>query len=245
MAENAVRIKTDPDPYEPFRLAQAYRVGDLIFVSGQTAIDLDGTIVGVDNFDAQAEQTFKNLAAVLEAGGLQSREDRQGEHLPQGYGQLRQDRCPAPKSSSRRLTRPTPSSRLQGWRCPSLRSRSTRSPWSKAKSWTDSAPSAVQEIADAQPRIDREAAIQRHPLAAVLDGERRVVSVGQAISRQLERAGHSMEDAPMTVARSQRRKFGLREQRIDKGHSVAARRRRMEYPGVRQHPEHAAQHQLR
>ena len=69
MAENAVRIKTDPDPYEPFRLAQAYRVGDLIFVSGQAAIDLDGTIVGVGNFDAQAEQTFKNLASVLEAGG--------------------------------------------------------------------------------------------------------------------------------------------------------------------------------
>ena len=69
MAENAVRIKTDPDPYEPFRLAQAYRVGDLIFVSGQTAIDLDGTIVGVGDFDAQAEQTFKNLTAVLEAGG--------------------------------------------------------------------------------------------------------------------------------------------------------------------------------
>ena len=69
MAENAVRIKTDPDPYEPFRLAQAYRVGDLIFVSGQAAIDLDGTIVGVGDFDAQAEQTFKNLASVLEAGG--------------------------------------------------------------------------------------------------------------------------------------------------------------------------------
>ncbi len=69
MAENAVRIKTDPDPYEPFRLAQAYRVGDLIFVSGQAAIDLDGTIVGVGDFNAQAEQTFKNLAAVLAAGG--------------------------------------------------------------------------------------------------------------------------------------------------------------------------------
>ena len=69
MAENAVRIRTDPDPYEAFRLAQAYRVGDLIFVSGQTAIALDGTIVGAGDFDAQAAQTFKNLAAVLEAGG--------------------------------------------------------------------------------------------------------------------------------------------------------------------------------
>ena len=69
MAENAVRIKTDPDPYEAFKLAQAYRVGDLIFVSGQTAIALDGTIVGAGDFDAQAAQTFGNLAAVLEAGG--------------------------------------------------------------------------------------------------------------------------------------------------------------------------------
>ena len=69
MAENAVRIKTDPDPYEAFKLAQAYRVGDLIFVSGQTAIALDGSIVGAGDFDAQAAQTFSNLAAVLEAGG--------------------------------------------------------------------------------------------------------------------------------------------------------------------------------
>ena len=69
MAENAVRIKTDPDPYEPFRLAQAYRVGDLIFVSGQAAISLDGAIVGAGDFDAQAAQTFENLAAVLRAGG--------------------------------------------------------------------------------------------------------------------------------------------------------------------------------
>ena len=89
MAENAVRIKTDPDPYEAFKLAQAYRVGDLIFVSGQAAIDLDGAIVGVGDFDAQAEQTFKNLGGGAGGRRLQPREDRQGEHLPQGHGQLR------------------------------------------------------------------------------------------------------------------------------------------------------------
>lgn len=33
------RIQIDPDPYEPFRLAQGYRVGDLLFISGQAAID--------------------------------------------------------------------------------------------------------------------------------------------------------------------------------------------------------------
>jgi reactive intermediate/imine deaminase len=63
------RIRTDPDPYEQFRLAQAYRVGDLIFVSGQAALSLEGEIVGVGDFDAQAEQTFRNLEAVLAAGG--------------------------------------------------------------------------------------------------------------------------------------------------------------------------------
>jgi reactive intermediate/imine deaminase len=63
------RIRTDPDPYEPFRLAQGYRVGDLLFVSGQAAVDEHGQLVGVGDFDAQAEQTFRNLQRVLEAGG--------------------------------------------------------------------------------------------------------------------------------------------------------------------------------
>lgn len=63
------RITTDPDPYEPFRLALGYRVGDLIFVSGQAAIDQNGQAVGAGDFDAQAEQTFANLERVLAAGG--------------------------------------------------------------------------------------------------------------------------------------------------------------------------------
>ena len=62
------RIQTDPDPYEQFRLAQAYRVGDLVFVSGQAAIDEHGQVVGEGDFDAQAEQTFRNLERVLAAG---------------------------------------------------------------------------------------------------------------------------------------------------------------------------------
>jgi 2-iminobutanoate/2-iminopropanoate deaminase len=62
------RIRTEPDPYEPFRLAQAYRVGDLVFVSGQAAIDEHGQIVGEGDFDAQAAQTFRNLERVLTAG---------------------------------------------------------------------------------------------------------------------------------------------------------------------------------
>ena len=63
------RITTDPDPYEPFRLALGYRVGDMLYVSGQAAISPEGEIVGAGDFDAQADQTFRNLERVLKAGG--------------------------------------------------------------------------------------------------------------------------------------------------------------------------------
>lgn len=63
------RIVIHPDPYEPFRLAQGYRVGELLFISGQAAIDGTGRIVGVGDFDAQARQAFDNLERVLKAGG--------------------------------------------------------------------------------------------------------------------------------------------------------------------------------
>src|SRR4029079_2815506 len=76
------QIRLDPDPLEPYALSQGFRVGDLVIVSGQgavaqqghivaarPAIDEQGHIVGAGDFDAQAEQTFRNLARVLEAGG--------------------------------------------------------------------------------------------------------------------------------------------------------------------------------
>jgi reactive intermediate/imine deaminase len=63
------QIRLDPDPLEPYYLSQGFRVGDLVIVSGQAALDEHGAIVGVGDFDAQAEQTFRNLARVLEAGG--------------------------------------------------------------------------------------------------------------------------------------------------------------------------------
>ena len=66
---NATQIKTNPDSMEPFNIAQGYMVGDLIFTSGQAAIDPQGNIVGVGDFDAQAEQSFINLSAVLKQGG--------------------------------------------------------------------------------------------------------------------------------------------------------------------------------
>jgi reactive intermediate/imine deaminase len=61
------QIRLDPDPYAPFRLSQGIAVGDLVFVSGQAAISETGEIVGAGDFDAQAEQVFRNLKRVLEA----------------------------------------------------------------------------------------------------------------------------------------------------------------------------------
>ena len=62
-------ITIDPNPVEPFHLAQGYVVGELLFISGQAAMDENGQLVGVGNFDAQAEQVFANLERVLRAGG--------------------------------------------------------------------------------------------------------------------------------------------------------------------------------
>lgn len=65
----AQQIATDPDPMAPYHIAQAYRVGDFLITSGQAAIDREGQLVGIGDFDAQAAQVFRNLAEVLEAGG--------------------------------------------------------------------------------------------------------------------------------------------------------------------------------
>ena len=69
MSVTATRVSTRPDPFQPFFISQAFRVGDLVVTSGQAAIDAEGNLVGVGYFDTQAEQTFRNVAAVLEAGG--------------------------------------------------------------------------------------------------------------------------------------------------------------------------------
>lgn len=63
------RVDAEPDWYEPYAISLAIRVGDLVFVSGQAAVDERGDTVGGDDFDAQARQVFKNLATVLGNAG--------------------------------------------------------------------------------------------------------------------------------------------------------------------------------
>ena len=63
------QIATDPDPYAPYLLSQGIRVGALLLVSGQVGIDDAGELVSLDDFETQADQAFRNLSRVLEAGG--------------------------------------------------------------------------------------------------------------------------------------------------------------------------------
>lgn len=62
------QIATEPDWYVSYAISQAIRVGDLIFVSGQSGIDENGATVS-DDFDAQARQAFANVDRVLRAAG--------------------------------------------------------------------------------------------------------------------------------------------------------------------------------
>lgn len=69
MPEKVQVITVDPDPLAPYAIAPGWRVGDLLFLSGQAAIDEQGAIVGADDFDAQLAQTMANIDRVLAAGG--------------------------------------------------------------------------------------------------------------------------------------------------------------------------------
>jgi 2-iminobutanoate/2-iminopropanoate deaminase len=52
-----------------YRISQALCVGNLVFVSGQAAIDENGNAVGEGDFLAQGHQAFANLRRVLEGAG--------------------------------------------------------------------------------------------------------------------------------------------------------------------------------
>ena len=63
------QISADPDWYQPYAISLGIRVGNLVFVSGQAAVNEHGDTVGGADFDAQARQALANLATVLRHAG--------------------------------------------------------------------------------------------------------------------------------------------------------------------------------
>jgi enamine deaminase RidA (YjgF/YER057c/UK114 family) len=49
--------------------AQCYRVGNLVFMMGQTAFTLDGDLVGVGDAAAQARQACENIKSLMQMAG--------------------------------------------------------------------------------------------------------------------------------------------------------------------------------
>jgi 2-iminobutanoate/2-iminopropanoate deaminase len=66
--DRSQRVAVDPDYYEPYAISQGIKVGNLVFLSGQSGIDQNGqTVPG--GFEAQARQAFANVANVLSNAG--------------------------------------------------------------------------------------------------------------------------------------------------------------------------------
>ncbi|HET8679815.1 MAG TPA: RidA family protein [bacterium] len=57
------------DYAQPFSQAVRASGKDMVFVSGQVALDANGNVVGAGDMKAQAHQALLNLKAILAAGG--------------------------------------------------------------------------------------------------------------------------------------------------------------------------------
>ena len=64
-------VNTDRAPQPIGAYSQAIRTapGELLFIAGQVAVDLDGNPVGIGDMAAQTRQVFENLGGVLESVG--------------------------------------------------------------------------------------------------------------------------------------------------------------------------------
>ncbi|GAA6139791.1 RidA family protein [Arenicella sp. 4NH20-0111] len=62
-------IKTDQAPLAIGAYSQAVQVGDTVYISGQIPLDPQSMNVVSDEFEEQAKQVFRNLAAVSQAAG--------------------------------------------------------------------------------------------------------------------------------------------------------------------------------
>lgn len=62
-----INSKNAPDPIGPYN--QSVKFGDLLFTSGQIALDLQGNLIN-SSIEKETEQVFKNLQAILDEANL-------------------------------------------------------------------------------------------------------------------------------------------------------------------------------
>jgi 2-iminobutanoate/2-iminopropanoate deaminase len=67
--KGVVRTEKAPAPFQGAPYSQAIRTGDLVFVSGQLALQPDHDGIVGDSIQEQTEQVFQNLAAILNEAG--------------------------------------------------------------------------------------------------------------------------------------------------------------------------------
>ena len=69
MANRVIQPKSLNDPRPRYSHGIVAEGGRLLFIAGQTAVDKDGNVVGKGDIEAQTQQVYKNLTAVLEEAG--------------------------------------------------------------------------------------------------------------------------------------------------------------------------------
>ena len=69
MADTVTRFIDPPELFRSPRYAHVVVANGFAFIAGQTAFDARGNVVGVGDFRAQAEQTYRNLKVMLDAVG--------------------------------------------------------------------------------------------------------------------------------------------------------------------------------
>ncbi|MEZ5820048.1 MAG: RidA family protein [Bradyrhizobium sp.] len=68
---HAISRSNPPELGSPPGYSQIVEInaGRIVFISGQTALDAQGNVVGKDDFSTQAEQVFRNLSIALQDRG--------------------------------------------------------------------------------------------------------------------------------------------------------------------------------
>ena len=50
-------------------LAQAVKIGNFLYISGQIALDPDGNLIGAGDMKAQSQKVFDNIEAIVKSAG--------------------------------------------------------------------------------------------------------------------------------------------------------------------------------